>query len=70
MYEGQLTLKLLSEKQEELQTLIEENYESTRTIFQQMGITLHPIGVGQLKTAEEFHRFLKGELREGVNYQV
>ncbi|MGE4273191.1 MAG: hypothetical protein AB7E31_10020 [Desulfitobacterium sp.] len=70
LYEGQLTLKLLSENQEKLQTLIEENYEPTRTIFHQMGITLHPIGVGQLKTAEEFHRFLKGELREGVNYQV
>ncbi|SHN82345.1 hypothetical protein [Desulfitobacterium chlororespirans] len=70
IYEAQLTLKVFSDNPERLQSLVEENFAHTREIFNQMGMSLHPITVGQLETADEFHRFLKGELREGVDYQV
>ena len=70
IYEAQLTLKVFSDNPERLQSLVEENFAHTREIFNQMGMSLHPITVGPLETADEFHRFLKGELREGVDYQV
>ena len=70
IYETQLTLKVFSDNPEGLQSLVEENFAHTREIFNQMGMSLHPITVGPLETADEFHRFLKGELREGVDYQV
>ncbi|HHY26932.1 MAG TPA: hypothetical protein GX523_09370, partial [Desulfitobacterium dehalogenans] len=70
IYETQLTLKVLSDNPDYLQSLVEENFAHTREIFSQMGMSLQPITVGPLKTADEFHRFLKGELREGVDYQV
>lgn len=70
IYEAQLTLKVLSDNPDYLYSLINENFSQTCETFRQMGINLNPIGVAPLKTAEEFHRFLKGELREGVDYQV
>jgi len=70
MYESQLSLRVYGNDPEYIQSLIEDNYDHTREIFSNLGITLHPIAVGPLQTAEEFKRFLKGEMREGVDYQV
>lgn len=70
IYEAQLTLKVFSDNPDFLYSLIDESFAQTSEAFRRMGINLNPIRVAPLKTAEEFHRFLRGELREGVDYQV
>lgn len=70
LYEGQLTVKALSENPGLLSNLIEENFSAAHEQFKRLGIHLHPVSVDSLRTAEEFHRFLRGELREGVDFQV
>lgn len=70
LYEGQLSLKALSENPVLISNLIEENFQGVHEQFKRLGILLHPVGVDCLSTAEEFHRFMRGELREGVDFQV
>lgn len=70
LYEGQLTLKAFSENPVLLSNLIDENFQEVSEQFKRLGIYLHPVRVDSLSSAEEFHRFLRGELREGVDLQV
>ncbi len=70
LYEGQLTLKVLSDDPELLSKVLEGSFSVAHEQFKRLGILLHPVGVETLRTSEDFHRFLRGELREGVNFQV
>lgn len=70
LYEGQLTLKVLSDQPELLSKVLERNFPAAQEQFKRLGILLHPVAVDTLRTSGDFHRFLRGELREGVNIQV
>lgn len=70
LYEGQLSLKVLSHDPSELNVLIEENKAFVQERLSRLGIVLNSLGVDQIREAEGFYRFLRGEQREGVDFQA
>lgn len=70
LYEGQLSLKVFGNDPAELRTFVEENQLHLQEQLSRLGIGLYSLGVAPITEAEDFHRFLRGEHQEGVDYRA
>lgn len=70
LYEGQLSLKVFSHNPAELRTFVEEHQLHLQEQLSRLGIGLYSLGVVPMTEAEDFHRFLRGEHQEGVDYRA
>jgi hypothetical protein len=70
LFEGRLTLKVLGENPELLSGLVELDSAEVQKQFGKLGITLLSIGIAPLNPADDFHNFMHGEQREGVDIHI